>query len=111
MNESIQLTDPLFKLTVRFSNGETVQHFLPDMLDANKIENDTRYMVISSYSCEKPSQCTDTALVSLRDVSYIKSERVTLEQLTAERRMAGIRGAVSSGDDRLPKTLSQVKFL
>jgi hypothetical protein len=47
----------------------------------------------------------------LRDVTFIRTERVSLDQLAAEHRI-GIRSAgVSSGDDRLPKNLAQLKFI
>ena len=112
MSESLQLRDPLYKLIVRFSNGETIQHVVSDPIEARMISPDTRYAVISSFSCQNPSECTDVTVVSLGDVSFIKTERVTLDQLSTERRMAGIHSAsTSSADDRLPKTLSQVKFV
>jgi hypothetical protein len=112
MSESLQLHDPLFKLIVRFSNGEMIQHVLGDPIDARMITPETRYAVISSFSCQNPSECTDITVVNVRDVTFIKTERVTLDQLSAERRMAGIHSAsTTSPDDRLPKTLSQVKFI
>ncbi|HEX8087344.1 MAG TPA: hypothetical protein VF762_00730 [Blastocatellia bacterium] len=112
MSESLQLHDPLFKLIVRFSNGEMIQHVLGDPIDARMITPETRYAVISSFSCQNPSECTDITVVNVRDVTFIKTERVTLDQLSTERRMAGIHSAsTTSADDRLPKTLAQVKFV
>jgi hypothetical protein len=112
MSESLQLHDPLFKLIVRFSNGEMIQYVLGDPIDARLITTETRYAVISSFSCQNPSECTDITVVNLRDVTFIRTERVTLDQLTTERRMAGIHSAsTSSADDRLPKTIAQVKFV
>jgi hypothetical protein len=112
MSERIQLRDPLFKLHVRFSNGEVIYYILSDPLDTRVITAETRYAVVSSFSCENPSECTDTSVINLRDVTYIKTERVLLDQLAAERRMAGIRSSdASSHDDRLPKILSQLKFI
>jgi hypothetical protein len=111
MSESINLQDPLFKLHVRFSNGEVIQYILSDHLDSRMITPDTRYAVISSFSCENPSQCSDTTVINLRDVSFIRTEQVTLEQLGAERRMAGIRNIGSPGDEKVVKNLSQIKFI
>ena len=112
MSESIQLSDPLFKLVVRFSNGEMVNHIISDPIDARHITPETRYAVISSFSCQEPSQCTDITVINLRDVTFIKTERVALDQLVTERRMAGIRSTGPlSADDRLPKTLAQLKFI
>jgi hypothetical protein len=112
MSESIQLKDPLYKLIVRFSNGEMVSHVVSDPIDPRVISPETRYCVISSFSCQEPSQCTEIAVISMRDVTFIKTERVALDQLAAERRMAGIRSTGALGaEERLPKTLAQLKFI
>ncbi|HXG91074.1 MAG TPA: hypothetical protein VNN73_01740 [Blastocatellia bacterium] len=112
MSESLQLRDPLFKLVVRFSNGEMIQHILQDPIEARAMTPDTRYAVISSFSCQNPSECTDITVINLRDVTYFKTERVTLDQLANERRMAGMHASAASGhDDKLPKTISQLKFI
>jgi len=112
MSESIQLRDPLFRLAVRFTNGETMQHVMTEPLDARMIAPETKYAVVSSFSCQNPSVCTETVVLNLRDISYIKSERVTLEQLASEHRI-GIRSAGTTiADERLhPKTLAQIKFI
>ena len=110
MSEALQLRDPLFKLIIRFTNGETLQHVMTDPLDSRTIAPDTKYAIVSSFSCQDPSQCTETTIVNLRDVTFIKTERVTLEQLAAEHRI-GIRSAGVGTDDRLPKNLAQLKFI
>lgn len=111
MSESLQLRDPLFRLTVRFTNGETLQQVMTDPVDSRMITPEIKYAVISSFSCQNPSLCTDIIVVNLRDVTFIKTERVTLEQLASEHRI-GIRSAgVSGSDDRLPKNLAQLKFV
>ena len=111
MSESLQLRDPLFRLIVRFTNGETMQHVMTEPLDSRMIAPETRYALISSFSCQNPSLCTDITLVNLRDVTLIRTERVTLEQLAGEHRI-GIRSAgVAGADDRLPKNLAQLKFI
>ena len=111
MSESLQLRDPLFRLIIRFTNGETMQQVMTEPLDSRLIAPETRYAVISSFSCQNPSLCTDITLVSLRDVTLIRTERVTLEQLAGEHRI-GIRSAgVAGADDRLPKNLAQLKVI
>jgi hypothetical protein len=111
MSESLQLSDPLFRLVVRFTNGETLQQMMTDPLDSKMITPETKYVVISSFSCQTPSICSDITVVNLRDVTWIKTERVTLEQLAGEHRI-GIRSAgVPGADDRLPKNLAQLKFV
>jgi hypothetical protein len=111
MSEGLQLPDPIFRLIVRFTNGETLQQMMTDPLDSRSITPETKYVVISSFSCQNPSVCNDVIVVNLRDVTWIKTERVTLEQLAAEHRI-GIRSAgVPGSDDRLPKNLAQLKFV
>jgi len=110
MSESIQLRDPLFRLILRFGNGETVQHVMTEPLDTRKIGTDTRYVVITSVSIDNPNELADIAVVNMRDVTFIKTERVTLEQLHTEKRMAGIRGVVSS-EEKLVRTLAQINFI
>src|SRR5262245_50761600 len=112
MSERLELTDPLFRLIVRFSNGEQVQHVLTDPIDTRMIGPDTKYAIVSSFSCQNPNICTDTTVLNLRDVTYIKTERVTREQLAAEHRI-GIRSAgVSVAEEKLlPKNIAQLKFV
>jgi hypothetical protein len=111
MSESLQLRDPLFKLIIRFSNGETVEHVMTDPVDTRAIAPETKYAIVSLSSRQNPSICTEVAVINLRDVSYIKSERATLEQLAAEHRI-GIRSAgLADADDRLPKNVAQIRFV
>ena len=112
MSESLQLREPLFKLVVRFGNGEKLQHVVSHPIEAHLITPDTRYLVISSFSLQNPSECTDVTVVNMRDVTFIKTEQVTLDQLTTERRTAGLHSSsTSTQDDRMPKTLAQLKFI
>jgi len=48
----------------------------------------------------------------MRDVTYIRTERVTLEQLANEHRMVGIRttGSHTHGEN-LPEALAEIKFV
>lgn len=112
MSESIQLKDPLYKLIVRFGNGEMAHYVMTNPLDARLIAPDTRYAIISTFSCQNPSECAEISVINMRDVTFIKTERTTLDELTGERRMAGLRSTGSlNSDDRLPKSLAQVKFV
>lgn len=112
MSESMQLREPLYKLVIRFSNGEKIQHVVAEPIDARHITPDTRYAVISSFSLQNPSECTDVAVVNLRDVSFIKTESAGLDQLAPERRMAGLHAtSPAKEDDRMPKVLAQLRFI
>lgn len=112
MSESIELKEPLYKLIVRFSNGEMIQYVVNDPLSANAITAETRYGIITALSCQNPSECVEVTVVNLRDVAFIKTERVTLDQLTTERRTAGLMASASPHtDDKLTKSLAHLKFI
>jgi len=112
MSESMQLREPLYKLIIRFGNGEVIHYVVAEPIEGRHVASDTRYAIITSFSLQNPSECTDVTVLNLRDVTYLKTERVTLDQLVGERRMAGLHAATSSKeDDRAPKTLSQLRFI
>ena len=112
MSEGIQIQGPVYKLSVRFSNGEVLTYVVKNPIDERSVKSDTRYAVISSISCQNPSQCTEISVINMRDVTYIRTERVTLEQLASEHRMVGIRttGSHTHGEN-LPETLAEIKFV
>jgi hypothetical protein len=110
MSESIKLPDTIFKLIIRFSNGEKFHYITDEQFIAHKITLETRYAVISSFSLQNPAECTDVTLVNLNEVAFIKTEKITLDELSAGRRTAGLH-ATSVSEEKLPKTLSQVKFI
>ncbi|HEY6329027.1 MAG TPA: hypothetical protein VI756_06800 [Blastocatellia bacterium] len=110
MSENIELKEPIFKLSVRFSNGELLSFIVDSPIDSRLITPDTRYAMISTVNCHNPNECTDLTVVNLRDVTFVRTERVTLDQLAAEHRMAGIRVTGRPADEKL-KTLSYLKFI
>jgi hypothetical protein len=112
MSESMQLREPLYKLIIRFGNGEMINHIVSEPIDSRHIASDTRYAIISCFALQNPSECTDITVINLRDVTFIKTERVTLDQVGTERRMAGLHASSSSKeDDRMPKTMAQLRFI
>ena len=112
MSESIKLPDTIFRLIIRFSNGEKFHYITDEQFLAHKIAPETRYAVISSFSLQNPAECTDVTLVNLENVAFLKTEKITLDELAAGKRTAGLHSqSASVSDDKLPKTLSQVKFI
>lgn len=109
MSESLRLEEPIFKLVLRFGNGETANYLVREPIDARVITAEMRYALISSFSLQNPSQLSDIMVVNLRDVTFLRTERVTLSKLAGERRKAGIRS--DSPEELLPKTLSLLKFV
>ena len=110
MAESLPLPDTLYKLIIRFSNGEKINYLTVEPFAAHTITSDTRYAVVTSCAIQNPAECTALTVLNLAAVAYIKSEKITLDELATEHRTAGLRSPVSS-DEHQPKTLSHVKFI
>jgi hypothetical protein len=107
----MEIQEPLFKLILRFSNGEIISYIVREPIDATKLAPESRYALITSYSTQDGNQCTDVTLINLRDLTFLKTERVTVDQLASERRMAGIRSTGSPHDERVLKAISEIKFI
>ena len=106
------MPDTLFKLIIRFSNGDQFNYVTTDPYPASGINAETRYAIISSYAYQNPEDCTDVTLVNLSDVAFIKTEKISLEDLASEKRTAGLRSTNTTNlDDKLPKAISTLKFI
>src|ERR1044072_5159058 len=106
------MPDNLFKLIIRFSNGEQFNYVTAEPYPASGVTAETRYVVISSYAYQNPEDCTDVTLVNLGDVAFIKTEKISLEDLMSEKRPAGLRSTnFATADDKLPKAISTLKFI
>jgi hypothetical protein len=95
---------------VRFTNGEVACFVVTEPIDARNITGDIKYGIVTSVTVRSPHECSEVSVFNLRDITFVKTERVTMDQLAAEHRMAGIRSP-GTGDDRLPKTVSQIRFV
>lgn len=98
------------RLTIRFTNGETLLYTVREALHAEDIPPHVRFVVISSYLCEGPEECTELVLLNLNDISYIKTEHVTegeLEREAETRREAELRNNTIS----TPARLSRIGFI
>ncbi|HEY0319667.1 MAG TPA: hypothetical protein VGC66_01720 [Pyrinomonadaceae bacterium] len=72
------------RLTIRFTNGETFVYTVAEPLHAEDIAASARFAVISTYLCEKPEDCHEIVLLNLNDVSYIRTEHITNQELEKE---------------------------
>jgi hypothetical protein len=72
------------RLTIRFTNGETIVYTVAEPLHAEDIPSNVRFVVISSYTCEPTEVCNEIVLLNLNDISYIKTEHVTEAELQHE---------------------------
>ncbi len=94
------------RLTIRFTNGETLLYTVREALHAEDIPANVRFVVISSYLCEEPEVCAEIVLLNLNDISYIKTEHVTEAELQREattKREAELRSNTISTPQRLTR--------
>jgi hypothetical protein len=98
------------RLTIRFSNGETMVYTVRGALHAEDIPSTVRFVVLTSYECESPDSCTELVLLNLNEISFIKTEHVTVEELEreeAKRREEDLRNNTTSP----PRTLTHIGFI
>jgi hypothetical protein len=98
------------RLTIRFSNGETMVYTVRDALHAEDIPSTVRFVVLTSYECESPDTCTELVLLNLNEIAFIKTEHVTnaeLEREEAERLEADQRNNTKTP----PRTLTHIGFI
>ncbi|HMF55257.1 MAG TPA: hypothetical protein VK619_02745 [Pyrinomonadaceae bacterium] len=77
----------LHRMTIRFTSGEIFAYIVREPLHAEDIPAAARFAVIHSYMCEPEGKCTEIILVNLNDISYIRTEHITGEDLKREEEM------------------------
>lgn len=102
-------TPLLHRLSIRFTNGETLRYDVREPLHAEDIPSTIRFAVISSYLCESPDTCAEIILLNLNDVSYIKTEHITFSQL--ERTEPGRRGEAQKEPFPVGARFSRIGFI
>jgi hypothetical protein len=98
------------KLTIRFTNGETFVYIVAEPLHAEDIAATARFAVISSYLCEKPEDCHEIVLLNLNDISYIRTQHVTNEELEKEE-LTKREAASQQSTIGTPQRLSRIGFI
>lgn len=74
----------LHRMTIRFSSGEVFSYVVREPLHAEDIPPTARFAVIHSYMCETEEKCTEIILLNLNDISYIRTEHMTEQDLRRE---------------------------
>ncbi len=100
--------ESLYRLTIRFTNGETVKFAVREPLDGGQITDKTRFAIVRSQrrDSDDPEQ---VFLASLADVSYIKTQQV--EQKDLRHRVAGITGSIGFDETDGPDAIATIQFV
>ena len=98
-----------YRLTIRFTNGETLLHTVREPLHAEDIPSEVRFVVVSSYLCETPERCDEILLLNLNDVSYIRTKDISLAELAREEELR--RDGQLQDSSTVPRRLARIGFI
>ena len=99
-------SDTYYRLTIRFSNGETEKFILRDPVDAGQITDTTRFVLVRSHTGLN-HEMSQVFLASLADVSFVRIDRLDAKQM--RQRVTGLTGSVDETDG--PEVVATVEFL
>ena len=98
-----------YRLTIRFTNGETMLYTVREPLHAQDISSDVRFVVVSSYLCETPERCDEILLLNLNEVSYVRTKDISLAELAREEELR--REGQSQEPGGVPRRLARIGFI
>lgn len=98
--------ETFYRLTIRFTNGETEKFTLREPVDAGQITDKTRFVLVRSHSGHS-HEMSQVFLASLSDVSFVRIDRLDAKQL--RQRVTGMTGSFDEGDG--PDVVATVEFL
>jgi hypothetical protein len=101
------MSESYFRLSIRFTNGETARFILREPIDTRGLTDKSRFILV--HTVDGASEFPETFLASLGDVSYIKTEHVEGKEL--RQRVAGITSGLASEDSLGPDAISTVEFI
>jgi hypothetical protein len=101
------MSENFFRLSIRFTNGETARFVLRDPLDTTGVTEKTRFVLVRTVG--ESSTVPETFLASFDDVSYMKTEYVEGKEL--RQRVAGITSGLAVEDNLGPDAISIVEFI
>jgi hypothetical protein len=101
MNESY------YRLSIRFTNGETAKFILREPIDTAGLTDTTRFVLVQTINAS--SSVPDVFLASFADVSYLKTEQGEGKEL--RHRVAGITSGLAGEDSLGPDAISTVEFI
>ncbi|MBK6425757.1 MAG: hypothetical protein IPF82_06010 [Blastocatellia bacterium] len=98
--------DTYYRLTIRFSNGETEKFILREPVDAGQITDTTRFVLVRSHTGHN-HEMSQVFLASLADVSFVRIDRLDAKQM--RQRVTGLTGSFDESEG--PEVVATVEFL
>jgi hypothetical protein len=101
------MSENYYRLSIRFTNGETARFILREPIDTAGVTEKTRFVLVRTVA--ESSSIPETFLASFDDVSYIKTEHVEGKEL--RHRVAGITSGLAGEGNLEPDAISIVEFI
>jgi hypothetical protein len=99
--------ETFYRLTIRFTNGETEKFIVREPLDGHRLSEHSRFAVVRVHA-EATGTISQVLVASLADVSYIRTAQI--ESKDIRQRVAGMAGPF--GDDGgAPEELASIEFV
>ena len=95
------------RLIIRFTNGETVKFIVREPVDTSRIAVSSQFVLVRSHEEEASGDPAQVFLASLKDISYLKVERVSAKDLRS--RVTGMAGVLEEASG--PEMVSTVEFI
>lgn len=97
-----------YRLTIRFTNGETVRFILCEPIETSQLSEKSRFALVRTHGSNSDGD-SRVFLASLADVSFVKTEQIEAKDL--RQRVAGITGSLSVDGEGAPHEISTVEFI
>ena len=96
-----------YRLTIRFTNGETEKFVVREPVEAHRLSEHTRYAVVRVH-VETTGTIRQVLVAAMSDVSYIRTAQLEVKDI--RHRVAGIAGTL--GDEPGgPEELASLEFI
>jgi hypothetical protein len=97
-----------YRLTIRFTNGETVKFIAHQPIDGGQINDRTKFAIVRVRR-QDSDDMEQVLVASFADVSYIKTQRT--EEKDLRHRVAGITGAIGFDEAGGPEAIATIEFV
>jgi hypothetical protein len=97
-----------YRLTIRFTNGETVKFVVHQPIDGGQITERTKFAIVRARRGNS-DDLEQVVVASFADISYVKSQRI--EEKDLRHRVAGITGSIGFGEEGGPEAIATIEFV
>lgn len=102
------MSEAFYRLSIRFTNGETERFILCSPIDGGQITERTRFAIVRTRRRESDEN-EQVFVAGMADVSFVKTEKLDAKEL--RHRVAGIAGSMGSDESSGPDEIATIDFV